>query len=68
VAQAHEAMRIGAIGLLDRIGPSVLLTHSMGGGFGWLAASERREKVRAIVAVEPAKRACPGRADESRCP
>jgi pimeloyl-ACP methyl ester carboxylesterase len=54
VAQAHEAMRGGAVGLLDRIGPSVLLTHSMGGGFGWLAASERREKVRAIVAVEPA--------------
>jgi pimeloyl-ACP methyl ester carboxylesterase len=42
------------VGLLDRIGPAVLLTHSMVGGFGWLAASERRSLVKAIVAVEPA--------------
>src|ERR1700722_7792782 len=40
--RAHEDMRTGAAGLLDRIGPSVLLTHSFGGGFGWLALSERR--------------------------
>jgi pimeloyl-ACP methyl ester carboxylesterase len=54
VARMHEDMRVGAIGVLDRIGPSVLLTHSMGAAFGWLAASERRHHVRAIVAVEPA--------------
>ena len=53
-ARAHEDMRTGAASLLDQIGPSVLLTHSMGGGFGWLAASSRRSLVRAIVAVEPA--------------
>lgn len=50
----HQDMADGAEGLLDRIGPAVLLTHSMGGGFGWLAASARRPLVRAIVAVEPA--------------
>jgi pimeloyl-ACP methyl ester carboxylesterase len=54
LAAAHEAMRAGAAALLDRIGPSVLLTHSLGGAFGWLAASERRDRVQAIVAVEPA--------------
>ncbi len=54
IVRAHEDMRAGAIGLLDRIGPSVLLTHSFGGGFGWLALSERRRLVKAIVAVEPA--------------
>jgi pimeloyl-ACP methyl ester carboxylesterase len=54
VARMHEDMRVGAMGVLDRIGPSVLLTHSMGGAFGWLAASGRRHLVRAIVAVEPA--------------
>lgn len=54
LVRMHEDMRDGATGLLDRIGPSVLLTHSMGGGFGWLAAAERRSLVRAIVAVEPA--------------
>jgi pimeloyl-ACP methyl ester carboxylesterase len=54
LAAAHEAMRVGAVALLDRIGASVLLTHSLGGAFGWLAASERRPLVRAVVAVEPA--------------
>ncbi len=52
--RAHEDMRSGAVGLLDRIGPSVLLTHSFGGGFGWLALSERLAAVKALVAVEPA--------------
>jgi pimeloyl-ACP methyl ester carboxylesterase len=52
--RAHEDMRTGAAALLDRIGPSVLLTHSFGGGFGWLALSERRSLVKAVVAVEPA--------------
>ena len=52
--RAHEDMRSGAVGLLDRIGPSVLLTHSFGGGFGWLALSERPQAVKALVAVEPA--------------
>jgi len=52
--RAHEDMKAGAAGLLDRIGPSVLLTHSFGGGFGWLALSERPSLVKALVAVEPA--------------
>ena len=52
--RAHEDMRTGAAALLDRIGPSVLLTHSFGGGFGWLALSERPSLVKALVAVEPA--------------
>jgi pimeloyl-ACP methyl ester carboxylesterase len=54
IVRAHEDLRAGAVGLLDRIGPSVLLTHSLGGGFGWLALAERPGLVRAIVAVEPA--------------
>jgi pimeloyl-ACP methyl ester carboxylesterase len=53
-ARAHEDMRAGAASLLDRLGPSVLLTHSFGGGFGWLALSERPSLVKALVAVEPA--------------
>jgi pimeloyl-ACP methyl ester carboxylesterase len=52
--RAHEDMRAGAAGLLDQIGPSVLLTHSLGGGFGWLALSTRPQQVQALVAVEPA--------------
>jgi pimeloyl-ACP methyl ester carboxylesterase len=39
--------------LLDRIGPSVVLTHSQGGLFGWAIADGRPKLVKAIVAVEP---------------
>jgi pimeloyl-ACP methyl ester carboxylesterase len=53
LASAQEAMREGAAGLLDRIGPAVLVTHSLGGAFGWLAADARPELVRAVVAIEP---------------
>ena len=39
--------------LLDRIGPAVLVTHSLGGPAGWLIADARPDLVRGIVAVEP---------------
>jgi pimeloyl-ACP methyl ester carboxylesterase len=39
--------------LLQRIGPSVLLTHSQSGPHGWLAADQHPELVRGIIAVEP---------------
>ncbi|WP_163998368.1 alpha/beta hydrolase [Pyxidicoccus caerfyrddinensis] len=38
--------------LFDRIGPGVLVTHSQGGGPGWLVAM-RNPKVRAVVSYEP---------------
>lgn len=38
--------------LFDRIGPGVLITHSQGGGPGWLTAIKNRN-VRAIVSYEP---------------
>lgn len=38
--------------LIDRVGPSVLFTHSQAGGPGWLTAI-RNEGVRGIVALEP---------------
>jgi hypothetical protein len=39
--------------LLDRIGPSIMLTHSHSGAYGWTSAMHRPEKVRAIVSYEP---------------
>jgi len=39
--------------LLDRIGPSILLTHSQSGPFGWLIADARPKLVKGIVAIEP---------------
>ena len=38
--------------LLDKTGPAVLVTHSQGGGVGWLAVPKTRN-IRAIVAFEP---------------
>ncbi|HYS82438.1 MAG TPA: hypothetical protein VEM76_17140 [Anaeromyxobacteraceae bacterium] len=38
--------------LFDRIGPGVLVTHSQGGGPGWLTAM-KNPNVRAVVAYEP---------------
>ncbi len=40
--------------LLDRIGPAIVLTHSQSGSFGWLIADARPQRVKAIVAIEPA--------------
>ena len=40
--------------LLERVGPSVVVSHSQGGFFAWRAAQEWPGKVRALVLVEPA--------------
>lgn len=52
--RTHRLFRERGAELLDRIGPSVLVTHSAGGPFGWLVADARPDLVKAIVAVEPA--------------
>lgn len=49
----EEQMRRCGAGLLDRIGPAVLITHSMGAPFGWHVADARPGLVRAVIAVEP---------------
>ena len=41
------------LGLLEQIGPSVLITHSRAAPFGWLAAEKRPDLVLSIVALEP---------------
>ena len=38
--------------LLDKIGPAIVQTHSAGGPFGWLVASERPQLVKALVSFE----------------
>ena len=42
----------GVMALFDKIGPGILITHSQGGGPGWLTAM-KTDKVRAIVSFEP---------------
>jgi pimeloyl-ACP methyl ester carboxylesterase len=53
LAETQRGMQRCGAALLDRIGPAVLLSHSMGGPFGWLVADVRPALVKAIVAVEP---------------
>lgn len=38
--------------LLEKMGPSILVTHSMGGTIGWRTPF-RTDKVKAIIAFEP---------------
>ena len=53
VAALESMMREAGAALLDRIGPSILLTHSQSGPFGWTIADARPRLVRAILAIEP---------------
>jgi pimeloyl-ACP methyl ester carboxylesterase len=53
LASAQEAMLRAGVDLLDRIGPAILITHSMSGPFGWLVADARPDLAKAVVAVEP---------------
>jgi pimeloyl-ACP methyl ester carboxylesterase len=39
--------------LLQKIGPAVVLTHSRAGTFGWEAADDAPELVKAVIAIEP---------------
>lgn len=50
-----DAAILAAYGaLLDKVGPSVLVCHSQGCGFGFRAAQAQPGKVKALIAVEPA--------------
>jgi pimeloyl-ACP methyl ester carboxylesterase len=49
----ERMMRSAGSALLARIGPSVLVTHSQAGPFGWTIADACPALVKAIIAVEP---------------
>jgi len=53
LTSAHTLERQLGAELVDRVGPSVLFTHSAGGPAGWLIAAARPKLVRAVVALEP---------------
>lgn len=40
--------------LVDKVGDNILLVHSQGAGFGFAVAEKRPDRIKAIVAVEPA--------------
>ena len=39
--------------LLDKIGPAIIMAHSMGGPSGWIYANARPNLVKGIVGIEP---------------
>ena len=47
-----EIVSSGIAAVIDRVGPSILVTHSQGGPVGWLTALKSKH-IRAIVAYEP---------------
>ena len=49
----QELNRDALVALIDRIGPSVIMGHSMAGAFLWPVADARPDKVKAIIGVEP---------------
>jgi pimeloyl-ACP methyl ester carboxylesterase len=49
----EEINREAGAKLLDRIGPTVLLTHSQAGVIGWSVADARPQLVKGILAIEP---------------
>ena len=49
----EDLNRNAGAALLDKIGPSILLTHSQSGPFGWGIADLRPKLVKAVLAIEP---------------
>ena len=45
--------RVAGRQLLEKIGPSILLTHSRSGAIGWVIANDAAGMVKGIVAIEP---------------
>lgn len=53
-AHTDDVIMNAYLALLDRVAPSVVVCHSQGGMFGLTAAARRPDRVRAVVALEPA--------------
>jgi pimeloyl-ACP methyl ester carboxylesterase len=49
-----KAVVAAYVALVDKVCPCVLIAHSQGGHFAFLAAEQRPDKIKAIVAVESA--------------
>jgi pimeloyl-ACP methyl ester carboxylesterase len=52
-SQQQPLNRDALIALLEKIGPSILLTHSQAGAFTWPVADARPDLVKAVLAIEP---------------
>ena len=52
-AKQQEINPPAIIALLEKIGPSILVTHSQSGAFAWPIVDQRPDLVKANIAVEP---------------
>ncbi len=52
-AKTAELNRDGIIALLEKIGPSILLTHSQSATPSWAVADARPDLVKALIPIEP---------------
>ena len=52
-AVSEKLNQAAVAALLDKIGPAIVLTHSMSGTSGWLIADARPNLVKGIVGIEP---------------
>ena len=50
----HNVWRQRLGELFDKIGPAMIMTHSMGGPNAWIAGDERPGLVKAMIGIEPA--------------
>ena len=50
----HNVWRERYAELLDKIGPAIIMSHSMGGPSGWIAGDVRPNLVKGMIGVEPA--------------
>jgi len=48
---------------IDRVGPCIVMVHSQAGSFGFKVAQARPDKVKALIAVEPAGVGDPAKVD-----
>jgi pimeloyl-ACP methyl ester carboxylesterase len=50
---AQTLARDSILALLEQIGPSIVMTHSQSGAYGWPIVDARPDLVRALIEVEP---------------
>jgi hypothetical protein len=58
-----KAILAAYIAEIDKVCPCVILFHSQAGKFGFLAAQARPDKVKGLIAIEPAAAGDPAKAD-----
>ena len=58
-----DAIVAAYIAEIDRVGPSIIMFHSQAGSFGFKVAQARPDKVKALIALEPAGVGDPDKAE-----